>query len=896
MLGVLILVLIAVPLWAACPSSGGYNNTCFVATNGSDATGDGTIGNPYQTILKAYQQMAPGDTIQIRGGRYTGSSNRLDQLTLSCTEASPCTIRSHPGEVVILDGSALAASSQVFWSPDLGSQSTTPLAYSDDPKVSHWRFIGLRFENWERWVFWAQSEQNGLEFRSIRIHAKNGINLSTTKGLKIFGSHIAVSGLGYLWTQGSALNCSPVFPSSTSLPWPGMQTPTQSQLRDNPPKWSYVEYGGCRNVIVQDSWFGKDYGTANDVVSFETGRDQLWERVSIAGPKYQDWPQPIANGDWIGKWPAGEPVSSVQTLTSSSQIVKDTNSVLLIRSESDVTLTSTPTISGTITGTIQLVNVGRHTITIQDDNALAGSGLCLGANRNRPIPPGHTQVLLSSGGACWTNSSAATDSLDMKAQNVKLHRLRVSGGKAAIKIWGSVTATNVMASNAPDAGEQAIVQSSPMRTTASDCPASQPGFKPIRAVVDNTAENCITVFSYSLGGTQPVKGQLYQISEVPGCTSANGIFRIRSEIGKNTVCLENLDGSDTSCNAAYDWAAQTTCSGQDTKYWAGKIKEVQYPAGSWQYITAVAPFSAATNFHIYERNDVGVNLADWSWRDSIVAAYRNPHPAGDPNGGSAAHVVSAFTNDSSDRNLYYSGGATPAQAYCAINYTKGGTGDQGSCLASVGDITTYEPNSAVADPVFADYASLNVRATASSPAAFANKGAWAGLHSLVGAASGEVILRNLFPSAEEPVTVTVDDNADFGTPVESFSFTDKGSWRDIVLGKNTPLSPNTTYYYRLEQGYDVVTGSFTTPAATTGMDTISIGVRPPAGLAGVDTAVLETSVDGTTWTSHTPVSCASGCTLTGSVARDRAYYCRWQFRDSQGALLALSKPQAVVVR
>ncbi len=674
-----------------------------------------------------------------------------------------------------------------------------------------------------------------------------------------------------------------------------MQTPTQAQLQVAP-KWSAVEYAGCRNVLIQDSVFAKDYGNASDVVGIETGRDMLWERVRVTGPKYQDWPQPIFHGAWQNKWPAGESVSSVQTLTASSQIVKGSDTVLLIRSDSDVTLTSEPTISGTITGTIQLINVGNYKIIIQDDNRLSGSALCLGNNRNRPIPAGHMQLLQSSGGTCWTNNSAATDSLDMKAQNLTVRRVVATGGKAGMKIWGAIDGSSILATNAPDAGEQAAVQSSPMRTTSSDCPSSQPGFKPIRAVVDNTAENCITVFSYSLGGTQPVKGQLYQISDVPGCTSANGTFRIRSEIGKNIFCLETLDGQDTSCNAAYDWNSQVNCGAGDTKYWAGKIKEVTYPAGAYRYSTFVAPYATATNFHIYERNDVGVELADWVFQNNIVAAFHNAHPSGDPNGGSAGHAVSAFVEDTSDDNLYYSGGSTPAQAYCAVNYTRGGAGDGGTCLSAVGDIAKYEPNSAIANPNFADYAAYNVRATSSSPAAFVNKGVWAGLHSVIGVSSTEAVVRNLFPSGAENVTAIVSVNSDFSSPVETLTVTGKGAWRDVVFGKQTPLSPSTLYYYKLQQGYDAVTGSFTTPAAVGGIGTISVTVQPPPGLAGVDTALLQTSLNGSDWTSHSPVSCAGGCTVVASVSRDRAYHRRWQYRDAGGAVLAVSQPEAVVVR
>ncbi|MDD3321398.1 MAG: T9SS type A sorting domain-containing protein [Paludibacter sp.] len=42
----------------------------FVATNGNDLTGDGTIENPYASVMKAHQSVVAGDTVFIRGGTY----------------------------------------------------------------------------------------------------------------------------------------------------------------------------------------------------------------------------------------------------------------------------------------------------------------------------------------------------------------------------------------------------------------------------------------------------------------------------------------------------------------------------------------------------------------------------------------------------------------------------------------------------------------------------------------------------------------------------------------------------------------------------------------------------------------------------------------------------------
>ena len=91
-------------------SGGGGPVTCaaaeapkgfFVAPNGS-ASGDGSQGSPWdlQTALAGPQSVVPGSTIWLRGGTYTGSFTS----TLTGTDASPIVVRSHPGELAVIDG------------------------------------------------------------------------------------------------------------------------------------------------------------------------------------------------------------------------------------------------------------------------------------------------------------------------------------------------------------------------------------------------------------------------------------------------------------------------------------------------------------------------------------------------------------------------------------------------------------------------------------------------------------------------------------------------------------------------------------------------------------------------------------------------------------------------
>ena len=48
-----------------------YAGDWYIATTGDDATGDGSIGNPYATLLTAYTAASAGDIIHVAAGTYT---------------------------------------------------------------------------------------------------------------------------------------------------------------------------------------------------------------------------------------------------------------------------------------------------------------------------------------------------------------------------------------------------------------------------------------------------------------------------------------------------------------------------------------------------------------------------------------------------------------------------------------------------------------------------------------------------------------------------------------------------------------------------------------------------------------------------------------------------------
>jgi hypothetical protein len=78
----------------------------YVATNGNDTTGNGSINQPYATLAKAAGLASTGNLIYMRGGNYAVASKI--SLTKTGAVGQPIRIRAYPGEVPTLNGSSFA--------------------------------------------------------------------------------------------------------------------------------------------------------------------------------------------------------------------------------------------------------------------------------------------------------------------------------------------------------------------------------------------------------------------------------------------------------------------------------------------------------------------------------------------------------------------------------------------------------------------------------------------------------------------------------------------------------------------------------------------------------------------------------------------------------------------
>ena len=145
----------SIHLFDAGPESANY----YVATNGNDTTGNGSINNPYATLSNAVRVANPGNLIYMRGGTYPTSAKI--SLTRSGAASQPIRVRSFPGEQPLFNCST--------------APSNTPcLSISG----SYWYICGLNFTNAGSNAISISGNNNTVE-RCVSYGARNtGISIS----------------------------------------------------------------------------------------------------------------------------------------------------------------------------------------------------------------------------------------------------------------------------------------------------------------------------------------------------------------------------------------------------------------------------------------------------------------------------------------------------------------------------------------------------------------------------------------------------------------------------------------------------------------------------------------------------------------------------------------------
>lgn len=135
--------------------------TIYVSPTGSD-TSAGTLTAPLKSIQSAIDKAVPGDTIYLRGGTYSPSTNI--QIKKSGTANSPYTLSAYASETPIIDGEALPSTP----APVGGSVAKADRGVLHIESANYWNIIGITLINGPYGVY-VESSSNNL-FERIVTH------------------------------------------------------------------------------------------------------------------------------------------------------------------------------------------------------------------------------------------------------------------------------------------------------------------------------------------------------------------------------------------------------------------------------------------------------------------------------------------------------------------------------------------------------------------------------------------------------------------------------------------------------------------------------------------------------------------------------------------------------
>lgn len=276
-------LILALPLFAVCPTDSGYTSTCFVSLTGNNTTGNGTIGNPYRTWNKALQIMggASGQRMIVRGGRWTANADikLADADLYNCVDRN-CTIGGFAGEIVTVDGDGWTTGNNLMSSS--GTVGASP-PYNDYVRVNGWTFHNFRFENIPRQLIWMQAYHEDLHFKNILLHASIGPSIYNCVRCSMQSFTIDLEGHNpSTGQQGHALDITPAAPNWERYPWPAQGyaasgndtyagTPNYYQMVNVAPiDTAFTGVGGV-DFLFDDFHVIKRLNSAYDAVGFEQG-------------------------------------------------------------------------------------------------------------------------------------------------------------------------------------------------------------------------------------------------------------------------------------------------------------------------------------------------------------------------------------------------------------------------------------------------------------------------------------------------------------------------------------------------------------------------------------------------------------------------------------------------
>ncbi|KAK1580712.1 pectate lyase L [Colletotrichum navitas] len=128
----------------------------YVAPTGSDSAA-GTLAAPLKSIQTAVDKAAAGDTIYLRTGTYSPTTNI--QITKSGTAAKPYTLTAYNNEAVVIDGEALPGTPAALGA----SLPNADRGVLHVEKASYWKFYKLTIINGPYGVYLRDGSNNYFE-------------------------------------------------------------------------------------------------------------------------------------------------------------------------------------------------------------------------------------------------------------------------------------------------------------------------------------------------------------------------------------------------------------------------------------------------------------------------------------------------------------------------------------------------------------------------------------------------------------------------------------------------------------------------------------------------------------------------------------------------------------
>jgi len=149
-------------------------------------------------------------------------------------------------------------------------------------------------------------------------------------------------------------------------------------------------------------------------------------------------------------------------------------------------------------------------------------------------------------------------------------------------------------------------------------------------------------------------------------------------------------------------------------------------------------------------------------------------------------------------------------------------------------------------------------------------------------------------NAAQTCSISITDQPESVTPIETFTDSGGGGRRVYVAGSSTPLGPDATYYASADCGTFSGTAQFTTPLAKPSVSRwIAVPVTLPPAWNGSEVEIQygETPQLGNTVTAP----CSATCAISLPAMSDSIVCVRRIFRNGDSQVVARSSIQPIAV-